>query len=231
MLRRFREKIERALERKEEERPLTREEVTRLLSEMRQELIDLRSRIPKVEKEAERLSARAQKQIQRAELAHGKAQQAQQAGNLDESHSAMDMARDALEDAESLRGQAAEMRDEAERLKAEYQDKLEQLKDAERNRGALVARSRRVTTGRKLDEMLRGPDSSIRRFEEAEEDIEEAEDLAAASREIDDALGERRSVRELETDVELRKLEAAKKADEIDERLAELRRQMEEEDL
>jgi phage shock protein A len=231
MFRRFREKIERALERKEEERPLTRDEVTRLLSEMRQELIDLRSRIPRLEKQAELLSARAQKQIQRAELAHGKAQQAQQAGNPDESHSAMDMARDALQDAESLRGQAAEMRDEAERLKIEYQDKLEQLKDAERNRSALVARSRRVTTGRKLDEMLRGPESSIRRFEEAEEDIEEAEDLAAASREVDEALGDRRSVRELETDVELRKLEAAKEADEIDERLAELRRQMENEDL
>jgi hypothetical protein len=42
-------------------------------------------------------------------------------------------------------------------------------------------------------------------------------------------LGERRPVRELEADVELRKLEAAKQADEINQQLAELKRQLEEE--
>ena len=43
-------------------------------------------------------------------------------------------------------------------------------------------------------------------------------------------MGERPSYQELETDFELRKLESAKKADEIEERLAELKRQMEAEE-
>jgi phage shock protein A len=229
MFKRFREKIERALEKKEAERPLTRDEVDQLLSGMRDELIEFRARIPKLDKEAQRLSKRAQQQIQRAELAHNKAREAQAAGNLDEAQMATEAARQALQDVEELRSQSDEMRGEAERLKVEYDEKMEQLKYAERNRSALVARSRRVTTGRKLDEMLRGPESGLRRFERVEEDIDTAEDLAAASREVEEALGGRPSIRELETDVELRKLEAAKEADEIDKRLADLKRQMEEE--
>jgi phage shock protein A len=230
MFRRFREKIERALERKEQERPLTRDDVDQLLKGMRQELIDLRSRIPRLEKEAEALKARAQREIQRAELAHSKAQEADRDAKPDEAHPAIEAARRALEHAEDLRGQADEVRDEVERLKAEYAEKLEQLKYAERNRSALLARSRRAGTARKLEELLRGPEGGIARFERAEEDIESAEDLAAAEREVDEALGDRPSYRELETDLELRRLESAKKADAIEERLAELKRQMEAEE-
>ena len=164
-----------------------------------------------------------------AELAHKKAQGATGAGRTDEAQNAMEAARQALHEAEHLQKQAVEMRGEAERLNIEYRDKMEQFKDAERNRSALIARSRRVTTGQKLDDMLRGPESGLARFERAEEDIEMAEDLALASREVDEALGDAPSVRELEADVELRKLEAAKEADEIDTKLAELKRQMEQE--
>ena len=230
MFRRFREKIERALARKEEERPLSRDDLDRLLYQMREELIALKARIPRIERDAMSLDRRAAQQIQRAELAHNKAQQDQRAGNLEGARMATDAARDALTHAEELRRQADESREEAERLEAEYEDKLEQLKEAERNRSALVARSRRTTTARKLDEMLRGPESGLRRFERAEEDIDAAEDMAVAERELSEALGERPPVREVETDLELRKLEAAKEADEIERRLAELKRQMEEED-
>jgi|GEM_PF-749807 phage shock protein A len=229
MFRRFREKLERALERREADRPLSRVDVDELLSAMRREVIDLRSRIPRLEKEAERLAARAQQQIQRAELAHSKAQEEERAGRQDEAYTALEAARRALSDAESLRNQAAEAREEAERLKAEAADKLEQLKAAERNRSALIARSRRVGTARKLEEMLRGPGGGIRRFERAEEDIETAEDMAAATREVEEALGERQPVQEIETDLELRRLEAARQADEIEKRLADLKQQMEEE--
>jgi hypothetical protein len=197
MFRRFREKLERALERREADRPLSRVDVDELLSAMRREVIDLRSRIPRLEK--------------------------------DEAYTALEAARRALSDAESLRNQAAEAREEAERLKAEAADKLEQLKAAERNRSALIARSRRVGTARKLEEMLRGPGGGIRRFERAEEDIETAEDMAAATREVEEALGERQPVQEIETDLELRRLEAARQADEIEKRLADLKQQMEEE--
>lgn len=229
MFRRFREKIERALERKEQERPLTRDDVDALLKGMRQELIDLRSRIPRLEKESEALKARAQREIHRAELAHSKAQAAEGSATPEEAQPAIDAARRALDHAEDLRAQAEEVRDEVERLKVEYEEKLEQLKYAERNRSALLARSRRAGTARRLDELLRGPEGGLARFERAEEDIETAEDMAVAEREVDEALGERSTYRELETDIELRKLESAKKANEIEERLADLKRQMEDE--
>lgn len=230
MFRRFREKIERALERKEAERPLTRDDVDALLKGMRQELIDLRSRIPRLEKESEALKARAQREIQRAELAHNKAQAAEGSSRPEEAQPAIDAARRALDHAEDLRAQAEEVYGEVERLKVEYGEKLEQLKYAERNRSALLARSRRAGTARRLDELLRGPEGGLARFERAEEDIETAEDMAVAEREVDEALGERSTYRELETDLELRKIESAKKANEIEERLAELKRQMEAEE-
>lgn len=230
MFRRFREKIERALERKEQERPLTRDDIDTLLKGMRQELIDLRSRIPRLEKEAEALKARAQREIQRAELAHNKAQAAESGARPDEAQPAIEAARRALEHAEDLRSQAEEVRGEVERLKVEYGEKLEQLKYAERNRSALLARSRRAGTARRLDDLLRGPEGGLAKFERAEEDIETAEDMAVAEREVDEALGERSTYRELETDLELRKLESAKKANEIEERLAELKRQLESEE-
>ncbi len=229
MFRKFREKIERALDRREAERPLTRDDLQRLLSGMRQEVIEMRARIPKMEKEVQRLSARAQQQIKRAELAHAKAQEAERAGRSDEAYSALEAARRALSDAESLRGQAAEAEAETEQLKADYLDKLAQLKDAERNRSALLARARRTGTARKLDDMLRGPEGGVRRFEQAEEDIESAEDLAAATRELEEELGERPRTHDFETDYELRRLEAARQADEVEERLAQLKRQIEEE--
>ena len=230
MFRRLREKIERALERKEAERPLTRDDLQRMLTGMREELIDLRSGIPRLEKQADQLAARAGQNIQRAEIAHRKAQEAERAGRPEEAHSALEAARRALADAESLRTEAAEAREELERSKLDYADKLEQLKEAERNRSALVARSRRAGTARKLDEMLQGPGSGVRRFERAEEDIEAAEDLAVAEREVAEALGERQPARELETDYELRRLEAEKRADDVEQRLAELKRQMEDEE-
>lgn len=230
MFRRFREKIERALERKEQERPLTRDDIDALLKGMRQELIDLRSRIPRLEKEAEALKARAQREIQRAELAHNKAQAAESGARPEEAQPAIEAARRALEHAEDLRSQAEDVREEVERLKVEYGEKLEQLKYAERNRSALLARSRRAGTARRLDDLLRGPEGGLAKFERAEEDIETAEDMAVAEREVDEALGERSTYRELETDLELRKLESAKKANEIEERLAELKRQMDSEE-
>jgi phage shock protein A len=230
MFRKFREKIERALERKEAERPLTRDELQRVLSGMRDELIEMRARIPKLEKEAEGLAVRAKQLVKRAELAHTKAQECQGAGDTDGAQTNLDAARGALSDAEALRTQEAEITDELERMRVEYEDKLEQLKDAERGKSAILARSRRVRTAQKLDEALRGPEGGIRRFEQAEDDIQTAEDLAEAEREVADALGERPSMRQLETDYELRKLEAAKEADEVERKLLELKRQMEEEE-
>ncbi|UCC71147.1 MAG: hypothetical protein JSV86_12210 [Gemmatimonadota bacterium] len=226
MFKRFREKIERALERREAERPLSRDELDRLLHGMREELIEMKSRIPRMERQAEELDRQAARQIQRAELAYNKAREAQAAANPDEAQQGTEAARDALSYAEDLRRQADETREEAARLKVEYADKMDHLKEAERNRDVLVARSRRATTARKLDEMLRGPESGLGRFERAEEEIEVAEDLAVAEREVSEALGERSRIREIETDIELRQLEAATETDEIEKRLKELKRQM-----
>ncbi|NIR44739.1 MAG: hypothetical protein GWN99_10575 [Gemmatimonadetes bacterium] len=229
MFKKLREKIERALERKESERPISRDDFDRMLHEMREEVIAMRSRVPRMEKEAKELDRRAANQIKRAELAHNKGKAAQEAGELDEAQRATDAARDALAHAEELRGQADEAREEVERLRAEYQDKLAQLKYAERNRDVLIARSRRTTTSRRLDEMIRGPESGLKRFERAEEDIEAAEDRAEAERELAEALGERAPTEALDSDYELRKLEASREADELEQRLQELKRQIEEE--
>lgn len=229
MFRRLREKIERALERHEADRPLTRDDLDRMLHAMREELIDLRSRTARLEKEAERVASRAQHEIRRAEVAHQKAREAEQAGDPAAANSAMEAARGALHLAEDLRDQAAEARSEAERLKAESLEKLEQLKYAERNRGALLARARRVGTARRLDDLIRGPESGLKRFERAEEDIQTAEDMVEAEREIDEALGVRRPADELESELELRRLQAAETADDVERRLSELRRQIEEE--
>jgi phage shock protein A len=229
MFKRFREKIERALERKEAQRPLSRDDLDRLLHEMRQELIQMKSRIPLLQKEVKQLDQRAAQQIQRAELAHHKAKEAEAAGRADEVHRAMEATRDSLSQAEESRRQADEAREEVSKLEAEYAEKLEQLKYAERNRSALLARSRRTKTSEKLDEAIRGPQSGLKRFERAEEDIEAAEDMVEAEREVAEALGERSSARELETDYELRKLEAAKEADEIERRLLELKKEIKEE--
>jgi phage shock protein A len=195
---------------------------------MRDELIQMRARIPRLEKDVREADRRAGQQVQRAELAHNKGKEAQAAGRSDEAHSATEAARDALDHAEQLRRQADEMREELGRLQDEYELKLEQMKDAERNRSALLARSRRTTTARKLDEAIRGPESSLKRYERAEEDIEMAEDMAAAERELAEALGERTPSEHIETDMELRKLEAAKEADEIERRLLELKKEIEE---
>jgi len=228
MFRRLREKIEQALERKEAERPLTRDDLDDILRGMRQELIEMRARIPRVEKQAESLSKRAQDSIRRAELAHKKAQEAELAGNADEAGRMVEAARRALADAESLRDQAAEMRTEAERMKAEAAEGMEKLKEAERSKSTLLARARRAGTARKLEELLQGPDSGLKRFEKAEEDIETAEDMVEASREVEEALGGGSGLKELEADIELRKLEASREADEIEEKLARLKREMEE---
>jgi phage shock protein A len=229
MFKRFREKIERALERRESERPLSRDEVDRLLHGMREELIEMKSRIPRLERQAMDVDKRAAREVQRAEIAYNKARESQGSGNMEEAQMATEAAKDALSHAEDLRRQADEARGEAERLKGEYAEKMDQLKEGERNRDVLIARSRRATTARKLDDMLRSPESGLGRFERAEDDIEAAEDLAAAEREVSEALGERPRTKEIETDYELRQLEAAKEADEIEERLKELKRQMEEE--
>lgn len=230
MFRKFREKIEQVLERKESERPLTRDDIDRLLHSMREELIDIRARIPKLEKEAGRLSANAERAIAHAELAHAKAQEAKRADRPDEAHSALESARRALSEAEDLRRQSEENRAEAERLKADAADMMAQLKEAERNRDALLARARRLGTSRMLDDLLRGPESGVKKFERVEEDIDRAEDLVDATRELEETLGERRIVKEIEADVELRRLEAAREMDEVEKKLAELKRQMQREE-
>jgi phage shock protein A len=227
MFKRFREKIEKALERQEARRPLSNEEVDALLRAMRQELIDLRARIPKLEREATELDRRAKQALERAEFAHGKAQEAEAAGKLEEARVAADAARRALDGAEELRRQAEELRAELESLKAEAFDKMEQLKQAEHSRGALVARSRRTTTAARLDEMLRGPESGAKRFDRAEEAMQTADDLAEAEREVSEALGERPSARDLDAEYELRKLEAARRAEDVERRLEDLKRQLE----
>ncbi len=225
MFRRLREKIERALESREAARALSREELDDLLHAMRKELIDLRARTARVEKEVAQLDSKAQDSVRRAEHAHRLAQDAKAAGREDEARGAMEATERALRQAEDLKRQAIEAHADLAELTAEAADKLEKLKEAQRNRHAILARSRRAKTSQRLEEAMRGPESGIRRFEQAEEDLAAAEDLVAATKEVEEALGGP-SV-PVETDYELRRLEQADEMADIERRLAELKREVE----
>lgn len=224
MFRRLREKIEQALASREASRPISRDDLDRLLHAMREELIEMRARIPRLEKQAAQLETRVQQEVRRAERAHQLAQDATAAGREAEARSAMDAAERALRQAEDLKRESIEAQEELAKLKIDTAERMEQLKDAERNRSALLARSRRAGTARQLEEALRGPESGLKRFERAEEDLQAAEDLAAASDEVEEALGTPRVPSE--TDYELRQLEAADEMEEIERRLAELKREV-----
>lgn len=224
MFRKLREKIEQALARREAERPISRDDLDDLLHKMREEVIQLRARIPKVEKEVARIDAQVQETIRRAERAHQAAREAQAADRADEAGRAMEATQRALKQAEDLKQQAAEAHADLAEMRAEAADKLDRLKEAQRNRSVLLARSRRAGTARRLDEALRGPESGIRRFERAEEDLETAEDLAAAADEVDELLGGGKAVEE--ADYELRQLEAAREMDDVERRLSELKREI-----
>ncbi len=225
MFRRLREKIERALESREAARALSREELDDLLHAMRKELIDLRARTARVEKEVAQLDSKAQDSVRRAEHAHRLAQDAKAAGREDEARGAMEATERALRQAEDLKRQAIEAHADLAELTAEAADKLEKLKEAQRNRHAILARSRRAKTSQRLEEAMRGPESGIRRFEQAEEDLAAAEDLVAATKEVEEALGG--PTVPVETDYELRRLEQADEMADIERRLAELKREVE----
>ncbi len=190
---------------------------------MRDEVIELRARIPRLEKEVARLERAARTSVRRAELANQKAQEARASGDPAGAGRAVQAAEAAVGEAEDLRRQAAEAAEDLARLKSEAAEKLERLKDAERNKSALLARARRAGTARNLEEMLRGPESGLRRFERAEEEMDTAEDLAAAADEVEEAVGGRSAP---EADLELRRLEEADELAEVDRRLAELKREL-----
>ena len=76
-----------------------------------------------------------------------------------------------------------------------------------------------------MGEAIRGPESGIRRFERAEEDLAAAEDLVAATQEVEEALGGPNVP--IETDYELRRLEQADEMADIERRLAELKLEVE----
>ncbi|MEE8550793.1 MAG: hypothetical protein V3T08_06015, partial [Gemmatimonadota bacterium] len=133
----------------------------------------------------------------------------------------------ALQHAADLRRQADEGREEVARLRTEADEKLQELKSAERNRDVLLARARRAGTAQRLGDLIRGPESGVRRFERAEEDLQTAEDLAAAAREVEESLGGRRT--SPDTEYELRQLERAQQEDDIERRLADLKREIDRE--
>lgn len=228
MFRRWRERIERALERKEAERTPTRDDFDRLLSKMRDELIELRARIPRVEKQAQEAAVAAKGALRRAEQRRERAEKARMSGDADELSAAMAAVRRAVGEAEDLHRQAAELRAELAKLRQEAAEKMEALKTAQRNRDVLLARARRAGTAQRLEEMIRGPASGLSRLERLEDEIETEEDRIAAEREVDEAMSGRSAMPEAEW--ELEKLEAAEEQDEIERRLEELRREIREED-
>ena len=165
MFRRLREKIEQALASREAARPISRDDLDRLLHAMREELIEMRSRIPGLEKQKAQLETRVQQEVRRAEHAHRLAQEAAAAGREVEARTAREATERGLRQAENLKRESVEAQEELAKLKIDAAERIEQLKDAERNRHALLARSRRAGTARQLEEALRGPESGLKKFE------------------------------------------------------------------
>lgn len=226
MFRRLRERIERALGRLESERTPTRDDIDDLLHGMRDEVIELRARIPRVEAQVKQMEAAARAALRRAEARRGEAAPGPEAG-AEARGPDMAAVERALGEAEDFHRQASELRAELARMRQEADEKMEMLKQGRRNRDALLARARRAGTARDLEEALRGPESGTERLERVEEEIQASEDRLEAAREIESELSGRPSLPEAEW--ELERLEKASAEDEIDRRLEELKREMEEE--
>lgn len=159
-----------------------REDIDRLLSGMRDELIDAKSRIPVLEKDLQKLRLGLEREEKQADDCHRRARQAQEIGDeetvevalrFEAKHRvAIDVWVQKIEAAEAdlamQRQNVAEMTD--------------QLKSATARRDSLTIRSRRAGS---TERMRGGRQSSVDEFDRLAGAIERDDDLGSARREVD----------------------------------------------
>lgn len=162
------------------------ENVDELLAGMRQELIEAKAALPRLENGIERLRRSQAEERRRAEDCVRRAGQAKDIGDTE-------TLRLAVEYGERHRERARVYGEKIEAAEAELamqrrtvSEMTEQLKSAMTHRDVLKVRSRR---SRSTGALRGGGDSAASRFDRMAEDIEDEAARAEAARELDDELG------------------------------------------
>ena len=160
-------------------------DVDELLAGMRQELIEAKSALPRLEQGIERLRRSQAEERRRAEDCVRRAGQAKEIGDAE-------TLRLAVEYGERHRERASVYGEKIEAAEAELamqrrtvSEMTEQLKSAMTHRDVLKVRARR---SRSTEALRGGGDSAASRFDRMAEDIEDEAARAEASRDLDDEL-------------------------------------------
>jgi phage shock protein A len=161
-------------------------DVDELLAGMRQELIEAKSALPRLEQGIERLRRSQAEERRRAEDCVRRAGQAKEIGDLE-------TLKLAVEYGERHRERARVYGEKIEAAEAELamqrrtvSEMTGQLKSAMTHRDVLKVRTRR---SRSTEALRGGGDSAASRFDRMAEDIEDEAARAEAARELDDELG------------------------------------------
>jgi phage shock protein A len=192
MFRKLREAIDAALEALEGKAgQAPREDIDRLLSGMRDELIDAKSRIPVLEKDLRKLQLGLERETKQADDCHRRALQAQDIGDEETVEVALrfEAKHRVAMDVWTQKIEAAEA--ELAMQRQNVAEMTEELKTAMARRDSLEIQARRAGS---TERMRGGRRSSADEFDRLVEALERDEDLGSAQRQVD---------RELDPDVAL----------------------------
>lgn len=221
MFRRLRDAIDRALSRLEGG-GVTREEIDRLLSAMREELIERKANLPKLEENIGALERERAAERRRAEDCVRRAEQAQKISDTETVEVAESFARKHLSRVEVLERKAEAARAELAMEREEVERMTQALKDAVARRDVLAVQSRRAGA---MDRTRSAGREAIEEFERIFEGAGRSGDVAEAARELDRELGgpAADAARGREMD---RELDRTSREAEADAMLRELKRRM-----
>ena len=183
MFRKLREAIDAALGALEgRSGPAPREDIDRLLSGMRDELIDAKSRIPVLEKDLRKLQLGLERETKQADDCHRRALQAQQIGDEETVEVALrfEAKHRVAIDVWAQKIEAAEA--DLAMQRQNVAEMAEQFKGAMARRDSLEIQARRAGSA---ERMRGGKHSSVDEFDRLAGAIERDEDLGSARREVD----------------------------------------------
>lgn len=161
-------------------------DVDELLAGMRQELIEAKSALPRLEQGIESLRRSQAEERRRAEDCIRRAGQAKEIGDLETLKLAVDYGERHRERARVFGEKIEAAEAELAMQRRTVSEMTEQLKSAMTHRDVLKIRTRR---SRSTEALRGGGDSAASRFDRMAEDIEDEAARAEAARELDDELG------------------------------------------
>lgn len=188
MIRKLKRKLDRLLSSLEDRAGADpREDITRLLAGMREELIDAKATIPQLEKQIESYGKLREREIQRAADAERRGKQAAEIGDDETVEVAARFELKHLSRAQVLEQKTEAAVAELAMQRRNVKEMTAQLKSAMKNRDALAAQARRART---TENLRGGAASSVDEFERMERQIEDDELEASAALDIEDALSD-----------------------------------------